>query len=414
MRFSKHLPFFRTVLLYSLSAFGGPQGQFGMMIKSFVEKHSYISLKDLVNINAFCQLMPGATATQTVSLIGYRQGGVFVAMITLLIWTTPAVLMMSALSFVLSGNNPSLLQHLRFVQPMALGFLGFASIKTYSMVDSKQKWFIVFVTTFVTYFLFKTPWVFPIVLIFGGIIGFSAKPVASLQQTIAKKLRFFPIILFATLFLLAGLLSETARKQSWENRAPYNVFENMYRFGSIVFGGADVLIPVMYNQYVVRPATERIKRTNKDAISIEREVFLSASGVVRALPGPAFSISAFIGGMAMSDRGWAYQLLGCFLAATGIFLPTFLLVIFFYPFWENIQQYSRVQNIMAGVNAAVVGIMTASIIYLFKDTVIPLVDKPLLDTTLFFSVFFTTFFLLYYTRISAPLIALGCLLLGFL
>ncbi len=413
MRLSKHLPFFRTVLLYSLSAFGGPQGQFGMMIKSFVEKHSYISLKDLVNINAFCQLMPGATATQTVSLIGYRQGGVFVAMITLLIWTTPAVLMMSALSFVLSTNNPSLLQHLRFVQPMALGFLGYASIKTYSMVDSKQKWFIVFVTTFVTYFLFKTPWVFPIVLIFGGIIGFSGKPVASLQQTIAKKLRFFPIILFATLFLLAGFLSETARKQSWENRAPYNVFENMYRFGSIVFGGADVLIPVMYNQYVVRPATERIKRTNKDAISIEREVFLSASGVVRALPGPAFSISAFIGGMAMSDRGWAYQLLGCFLAATGIFLPTFLLVIFFYPFWENIQQYSRVQNIMAGVNAAVVGIMTASIIYLFKDTVIPLVDKPLLDTTLFFSVFFTTFFLLYYTRISAPLIALGCLLLGF-
>jgi chromate transporter len=116
----------------------------------------------------------------------------------------------------------------------------------------------------------------------------------------------------------------------------------------------------------------------------------------------------------MNDRGWGYQLLGCFLAATGIFLPTFLLVIFFYPFWENIQQYNRVQNIMIGVNAAVVGIMTASIIYLFKDTVIPFVDKPLLDTMLFFSVFFTTLFLLYYTKISAPLIAVGCLLLGFL
>ena len=414
MRFSKHLPFFRAVLLYSLSAFGGPQGQFGMMIKSFVEKHPYISLKDLININAFCQLMPGATATQTVSLIGYRQGGVFVAMITLLIWTTPTVLMMSAFSFVLSSNNPALLQQLRFVQPMALGFLGFASIKTYSMVDTKQKWFIVLVSTIVTYFLFKTPWVFPIVLISGGIIGFTAKPIASLHQVVVKRLRFFPILLFAAIFLLAGFLSETARKQSWENRAAFNVFENMYRFGSIVFGGADVLIPVMYNQYVVRPATERIKQTNKDVISIDREVFLSASGVVRALPGPAFSISAFIGGVALGDRGWAYQTLGCFLAATGIFLPTFLLVIFFYPFWENIQQYGQVQNIMAGVNAAVVGIMTASIIYLFKDTVIPFFDKPLLDTMLFFSVFFTTLFLLYFTRISAPLIALGCLLLGFL
>lgn len=384
------------------------------MIKSFVEKHPYISLKDLININAFCQLMPGATATQTVSLIGYRQGGVFVAMITLLIWTTPTVLMMSAFSFVLSSNNPALLQQLRFVQPMALGFLGFASIKTYSMVDTKQKWFIVLVSTIVTYFLFKTPWVFPIVLISGGIIGFTAKPIASLHQVVVKRLRFFPILLFAAIFLLAGFLSETARKQSWENRAAFNVFENMYRFGSIVFGGADVLIPVMYNQYVVRPATERIKQTNKDVISIDREVFLSASGVVRALPGPAFSISAFIGGVALGDRGWAYQMLGCFLAATGIFLPTFLLVIFFYPFWENIQQYGQVQNIMAGVNAAVVGIMTASIIYLFKDTVIPFFDKPLLDTMLFFSVFFTTLFLLYFTRISAPLIALGCLLLGFL
>jgi chromate transport protein ChrA len=69
---------------------------------------------------------------------------------------------------------------------------------------------------------------------------------------------------------------------------------------------------------------------------------------------------------------------------------------------------------MFGVNAAVVGIMTASIIYLFKDTVIPFVDKPLLDTMLFFSVFFATLFLLFYTRISAPLIAVGCLLLGLL
>jgi chromate transporter len=401
-------------LLYTLSAFGGPQGQFGMMIKSFVDKHQYISLKDLVNINAFCQLMPGATATQTVSLIGYRQGGILVAIITLLIWTTPAVLFMSALSFVFSTNNLMLLHYLRYIQPMALGFLAFAAIKTYVLIDTKQKWFIVFLSTFITYLLFKTPWVFPIVLISGGIIGSFTKSVVSPSRPFSPRLRFIPIILFALFFLLAGFLSETARKQSWQNRTPYNVFENMYRFGSIVFGGSDVLIPVMYNQYVVRPETDRIKRTKQDVISIDREIFLSASGVVRALPGPAFSISAFVGGMAMNDRGWGYQLLGCFLASTGIFLPTFLLVIFFYPFWENIQQYSRVQNIMVGVNAAVVGIMTASIIYLFKDTVIPFVDKPLLDAMFFFSVFFTTLFLLFYTKISAPLIAVGCLLLGLL
>lgn len=414
MPLSKHSPFFRAVLLYTLSAFGGPQGQFGMMIKTFVDRHHYITLKDLVNINAFCQLMPGATATQTVSLIGYRQGGVLVAIITLLIWTTPAVLFMTALSFVFSTNNLTLLHYLRYIQPMALGFLAFAAIKTYALVDSKQKWLIVFLSTAITYFLFKTPWVFPIVLISGGIIGSFTKSTVFPFRPFTHRLRFVPILLFAAFFLLAGFLSETARKQSWEYRTPYNVFENMYRFGSIVFGGSDVLIPVMYNQYVVRPETDRIKRTNQDVIRIDREIFLSASGVVRAIPGPAFSMSAFVGGMAMNDRGWGYQMLGCFLAATGIFLPTFLLVIFFYPFWENIQQYSRVQNIMIGVNAAVVGIMTASIIYLFKDTVIPFLYKPLFDTMLFFSVFFTTLFLLSYTKISAPLIAFGSLLLGLL
>lgn len=103
----------------------------------------------------------------------------------------------------------------------------------------------------------------------------------------------------------------------------------------------------------------------------------------------------------MNDRGWGYQLLGCFLAATGIFLPTFLLGISFYPFWENIQQYERVQHIMTGVNAAVVGIMTASIIYLFKDTVTPFFTKPPLDALLFSLFFYNPFSPLSYQGICS-------------
>lgn len=385
------------------------------MIKTFVEKEKYISLSDLVNLNAFCQLLPGATATQTVSMLGYRQGGIGVAFITLVLWTTPAVILMSALSFVFSSDNANLIFRLRFIQPMALGFLGFAAIKTYALVRSRIQVYVVVVSAFITFLFFKSPWVFPFVLVGGGFLGsFSSIEKKDPEISTFKIPRISPLLLFALLFVMAGFLSETARKKSWENRAPYNVFENMYRFGSIVFGGADVLIPVMYNQYVVRPETERIKRTNKDVININRDAFLSAAGVVRALPGPAFSISAFIGGMAMNDRGWVYQLLGCFLAATGIFLPTFLLSIFFYPFWETAQQFRRVKAMMVGINAAVVGIMTASIVYLFRDTLVPFLDQSPVDTFLFFTVYFMTFFLLYRTKVSAPLIAAGCLLLGFL
>ena len=45
--------------------------------------------------------------------------------------------------------------------------------------------------------------------------------------------------------IIAGVLSEAARKQQWENRKAFNLFENFYRFGSFVFGGGDVLIPLI-------------------------------------------------------------------------------------------------------------------------------------------------------------------------
>jgi chromate transporter len=99
------------------------------------------------------------------------------------------------------------------------------------------------------------------------------------------------------------LLSEVARKQQWENRKAYNLFENFYRFGSLVFGGGDVLMPLMYEQYVVRPETERIIVKNPHVLRIEKNDFLTGAGMVRAIPGPVFSIGAYMGGRALKDGG---------------------------------------------------------------------------------------------------------------
>jgi chromate transporter len=207
-------------------------------------------------------------------------------------------------------------------------------------------------------------------------------------------------------------MSETARKENWENRTPYNLFENMYRFGSFVFGGADVLIPVMYEQYVVRPETERIKTTNQNVIKIDREEFLTGAGIVRAIPGPAFSISSFIGAASMQNKGIAYQIQGALIATIGIFLPSFLIGVFLFPLWENLHRYKILARLMNGMNATVVGIMLASIVYLTMDTIAPLRTAPNSDAMLFFSVMSATFFMLVYTKVRAPFIAAGCLALG--
>ncbi|MBS1575823.1 MAG: chromate transporter, partial [Bacteroidetes bacterium] len=78
----RHLDFLRRVFFYSLTAFGGPQAHIAMMMKSFVRQKSYVTEEELIEYNAFCNLLPGASSTQTVTLIGYKIGGVPLAVLT--------------------------------------------------------------------------------------------------------------------------------------------------------------------------------------------------------------------------------------------------------------------------------------------------------------------------------------------
>ncbi|HCY90132.1 MAG TPA: chromate transporter, partial [Chitinophagaceae bacterium] len=102
MTIIRHIPFLKSVLLYTLTAFGGPQGHLGMLLKTFVQKREYVTEDELMEYNSFCQLLPGASSTQLVTLIGYKRGGLPLAILTLLIWITPASILMGALSFLLT------------------------------------------------------------------------------------------------------------------------------------------------------------------------------------------------------------------------------------------------------------------------------------------------------------------------
>ncbi len=97
----RHIPFLKAVFWHSITAFGGPQGHFGMMLKTFVNQRRDITETELLDYNAFCNLMPGASSTQMLTLIGYKRGGVWLAVITLLIWILPACLLMGGFSFLM-------------------------------------------------------------------------------------------------------------------------------------------------------------------------------------------------------------------------------------------------------------------------------------------------------------------------
>jgi chromate transporter len=134
--------------------------------------------------------------------------------------------------------------------------------------------------------------------------------------------------------------------------------------------------------------------------------------MLKAIPGPTFSFSAFVGGEALKNEGMSMQAIGCAIGAFGIFLPSALLVLFFYPVWNNLKKYAAIYRSLKGINAAVVGIMAASTLFLMKDISFFEVNEENTISFLNIGVITGTFLLLTFTRLPAPVIALFCLLLG--
>src|SRR5215217_3361461 len=123
----RHARFLKNVFLYSLTAFGGPQAHVAMMMKIFVHKTPYVTKEELLEYNAFCNLLPGASSTQTVTLIGYKRGGVTLAVFTLLVWITPSF-------FLHYIDQRSLHTNIfKYIPSLAVGFLAYASIMAFGV-----------------------------------------------------------------------------------------------------------------------------------------------------------------------------------------------------------------------------------------------------------------------------------------
>jgi len=386
-----------------------------MLLKTFVQKREYVTEDELMEYNSFCQLLPGASSTQLVTLIGYKRGGLPLAILTLLIWITPASILMGALSFLLTyfTDHDWVNSLFRFIQPMAIGFLLYAAVRAFGIsIKNTITQVIMLVVMVITYVFFKVPWIFPALIVCGGIVtNFSNKRIPQKESIKPRQIRWTNIWLFVFLFVLAGALSETARKQEWKDRKVFNLFENFYRFGSIVFGGGDVLLPLMLDQYVARPSSPKVQEKNPNAIKIQKDDLLTGYGMVRAIPGPVFSVASFTGGMALKDDGYRMQLLGCVIGTVAIFLPSVLLVLFFFPVWQYLKKFVVVYRALEGIHAVVVGVMWAATLYLLHG--IPLKGFST-DSILSLLVIAGTFALLRYSRLPAPVIVVVCLLFGWL
>lgn len=379
-----------------------------MMVRTFVQKRKDVTEDELLEYNAFCQMLPGPSSTQTVMLIALKRGGVPLAILTLLLWVTPAALIMGLLSFVVRnfdtgvamGNKFIPLNIFSYILPMSVGFVFFAAVR---MMRTSVKYLAtsaIMVGCMVIALLIQSPWVIPSLLIIAGTISnFSNNRIPTPLER-PKRINWMHLWFFALIFILAGVLSELARNPAWEHGRIYHLFENFYRFGTIVFGGGAQLTSMVKYQYIPPPPHVQI---------LTADQLLTGFGLVQAVPGPVFSVCTYIGGLVMGQYGTMWQIIGCITATVAVFLPSTLLLFFLFPIYENLKHHVIIFRALEGINAAVVGIIFASGMELFKTIAF---DKSLSFEWSNLVVVIITFCMLTFTRIPAPLIVIGWLLLG--
>ena len=91
---------------------------------------------------------------------------------------------------------------------------------------------------------------------------------------------------------------------------------------------------------------------------VDEDAFLAGYGAAQAVPGPLFTFAAFLGAASLvGPGGWT----GAAIALMAIFLPSFLLVTGVFPFWDRLRADARMCAALAGVNAAVVGLLLAAL-----------------------------------------------------
>jgi chromate transporter len=388
---SRDILFLKDLFIIGFTAFGGPQAHIPVLQSVLVKKRNYLSNEELLELYSLCQFLPGPSSTQTVVAIALKRGGIPLAILALLMWVLPAAFLMSLLAVMFYGFQryaefPTSL--FRFIQPAAIGIVAAAGIDMGQRYLNKYYLTFLIIIALISTAFIEGPWTFPFVLLLGGILSnFIEKnntspavkyPLKWVQSSVS-------LMLFVFIFITAAVLGAITGFK------PLVLFENFYRFGSITFGGGYVLTPMMFEQFV------------KHRQYLTGEEFLTGYAISQAMPGPSFAFASFAGGMALHALGYDYTLLGCLLGTIAIFLPGFLILLFVFPYWEFIKNYSFIKRAMVGINAVAAGIVLGAAVALYMDLEWSIYN-PL--------VVFATFLLLKLTPLKAPHIIIGALFFG--
>lgn len=376
--------FLKDVFMCSLVAFGGPEAHLGVFLDRLVVKKNYLTEKALMEWMALCSFLPGPTSTQVITGIGLERGGRSLALLTLVVWALPMILLMGCLSFIpqVFGSSNSFPIWLEFLVPMAAGFVAWAAWQIGRKVVTDKLSVALWAQGFAVVLMSGSPWGIPLILLSGGILGIVLGDSQKSEPNNNVVGNSFPWGIF-TLFV--GITSTCWIAMQFSPDSLIVLFERFYRYGYLVFGGGQVVVPVMQGELVDQTGL------------LAAEEFLSGFGLVQALPGPMFSFAAFAGGLSENHGTITRQALGALLGGFAIFLPGTLLLFCVHPIWEKFRSLPWVPKALAGLNATAGGLIGGALVVILLG-----IDQSM-PTYVFFLL---TLFALMSRKIPAPILVI--------
>jgi len=336
---------FVTFLKLGLTSFGGPIAHLGYFRLELVEKRKWVSESQFGQLLAICQFLPGPASSQLGFSLGLLRAGWPGALAAFLAFTAPSALLLivfAALLPYLSGGVGGAAVHGLKLVALAVVAQGVLGMLRQLCPDAQR----VTIATFAAVVVLVTgSAIVQLLVVAGGAIAGvllcrSVQPNAEDDLKLDYGPRFGWLLLALFSLLLLGLpLAATNQLGLLE------IVDSFYRAGALVFGGGHVVLPLLEESVVTSGW-------------IPQDQFLAGYGAAQAVPGPMFSFAAYLGAILPGGQG---GVVGASVALLSIFLPGFLLVAGILPLWRLVSGGAVSARAIAGVNAAVVGLLGAAL-----------------------------------------------------
>lgn len=339
------LEVFGAFLKLGLTSFGGPIAHIGYFRRELVERRRWVTEGQFSQLVAICQFLPGPASSQVGFAMGLLRAGWAGGVAAFVAFTLPAALLLIGFAALLPALPLSLSE--AGVQGLKLVALAVVADAVRGMAgklcpDAPRR--TIAVLAAVALLVGSSVWLQVGVVLAGALGGWAGLRAAPAGDGPRIAVGFGRSRGMALLLVFGGLLLALSAAAP-ATPGLLSMADAFYRAGALVFGGGHVVLPLL-EEAVVAPGW------------VTQEQFLAGYGAAQAIPGPMFALSAYLGAIIPSGHGaW----LSAAVALLFMFLPGFLLVAAVLPLWGSLAQHPRAAGAIAGVNAAVVGLLGAAL-----------------------------------------------------